>query len=563
MAKKDKKNSSNKEVKINPWVVFTGFLAISIIVFKPCFSALLTNWDDGSYVTDNLLIRSLSLKDIFSAFVVGNYHPITMLSYALEYHFFKINPTVFHTTNVLLHAVNSFLVFILVQKITKQNFIALFTSVLFCIHPFHVEPVAWVADRKDLLATLFFLLGIRAYLQYIASSTNKHYFFVIMFFLLSVLSKATSVVFPIVLILLDYLLMEKIELKKWLNKLPLLAISIAFGFLAIKAQSDTPAMGVRVDYNFLDRFFLGCYSFALYIINAVFPIKLSAYHPYPVMQAGRFSFLVYLSVIPVIAVVGLLIYYLKQRHKLPFVLLTFFLVTIGLLLQFIPVGFAIIAERYTYLPFIGLFALIAFYWHRFAKQKKYFWIAPIMYSLVLAFISFDRCKVWQNSLTLWTDVIEKYDKAELAYLNRGIIYAGSGQIQKGYDDFNKAIESYPDYLQAYNNRGLAKYDLGNVQGSIEDFNKAIQIDSTFYESLNNRGLSFLTLKQHDKAFSDFNAAIKFKPDFALAYYNRGNAFAELGEIEKAKVDIQQAANLYKQQNNLQLANRVLNRFKEL
>src|ERR1043165_1538299 len=208
---------------------------ISFIAFLPVFHNGFVNLDDDKYIRDNPMLAVFNLKEIFSRYVEGNYHPLTMLTYSIEYQLFGLNAQGYHAVNLLLHLLNVILVFYAILYLSNKTEIALVASLLFGIHPLHVESVAWASELKDLLYTFFFLASYICYLRYIKEPKSKFYFYCLLLFLLSLLSKAMAVSLPLILLLTDYFKGRKLNVKTWLEKIPFFALSILFGIIAILA----------------------------------------------------------------------------------------------------------------------------------------------------------------------------------------------------------------------------------------------------------------------------------------------------------------------------------------
>jgi hypothetical protein len=269
--------------------------AAAVIITYICFSNALkndfTNWDDPGYVIDNALVKSLSfdnLKAIFSTYVMGNYHPVAILSLAIDFYFHQLDPHGFHATSVILHLINVLLVFLFVQKLSNRLIAAFIAAVLFGIHPMHVESVSWVAERKDLLYVLFYMASIIAYTLFIKKEKNKTVYYAasIALFILSLLSKGQAVTLPVILLLIDYYSSRTFDKKVFLEKIPFFAISIVMGVVAVLAQKESGAIADMPNHAWYDRIFFASYSFINYIWKMILPLNLSAYYPYPVKQGN-------------------------------------------------------------------------------------------------------------------------------------------------------------------------------------------------------------------------------------------------------------------------------------
>jgi protein O-mannosyl-transferase len=348
------------------YAIVGAIALLTWLFYKVSLDNLITNWDDPGYVRDNALIKDLSaegIKNIFSTPIMGNYHPLTILSYALEYSYAGLTPWLYHLDSVLLHIVVTVLVYCFVQLLTKRPVVAGITALLFGLHPMHVESVAWMAGRKDVLYGAFYMAACIGYLYYKRTSGSKKWLWyasVVFLFLCSLLSKPVAVTLPVLLLAIDYFENRKWNMGLLLEKLPLFGISIAFG---IKSMIDQKAFGSlatqNVHYNFFERLALGGYAFITYLWKAIIPVQLSCFYPYPPKTDNILPAYYYLYIVGALAVLfGL---WLLRRNKVVMFGAMFFLINIVLLLQFIPVGGAILADRYSYLPYIGLFFIGAWY----------------------------------------------------------------------------------------------------------------------------------------------------------------------------------------------------------
>ena len=247
---------------------------ISFIVYLPVLQNGFVNLDDDKYIQNNPMLAAFNLNEIFSRFVEGNYHPFTMLIYSVEYQFFGLNAEGYHAVNLLLHLLNVILVFYVVLYLSNKTEVALVASLLFGIHPLHVESVAWASELKDLLYTFFFLSGWICYLRYLKESKTKLYIYCLLLFLLSLMSKAMAVSLPVVLLLTDYFKGRKLNAKVWLEKIPFFTLSILCGVVAIFAQKSMGAIQDLDVFPLFQRMVFACYSFITYLFKLFIPVDL-------------------------------------------------------------------------------------------------------------------------------------------------------------------------------------------------------------------------------------------------------------------------------------------------
>ncbi len=526
-----KKNPLTAATAVKPerWKYHLALAAIVLISFIAYLPALHNGfqlaWDDTYYIRDNPLIYSFNLKEIFSRYVMGNYHPLTILTLATEYHFFGLNETGYHTVNILLHLLNVILVFYAVFLLNDKAGVALVASLLFGIHPLHVESVAWVAELKDLLYTFFFLAAYISYLKYLKDPQKNNFFFALLLFAASLLSKAMAVSLPVVLLLTDYFMGRKINRKTLLEKAPFFLLAIALGVVAIAAQKSAEVIQDITVFTLPQRIVFACYGFITYLSKLLLPLNLSAFYPYPVRNGVEIPIQYYTYILFFLGLAATIFFSLRFSKKIIFGM-GFFAVTIFLVLQLWSIGGAVMADRYSYVPSIGIFYLagegINLLW---IKKRK--WIAIIILSAFTVFFSvttYARCRVWKNDMTLWNDVISRYQTVSLAYYNRGLAFMNENKNIQALDDYNKAIELKPNYTAALVNRGNIMRDNNRHAEALNDYNKAIELKPDFPIAYFNRGILFTKEKRNDQAMNDFNKAIELNPEYYKAFSNRGNIF---------------------------------------
>lgn len=565
-------------------------LIITYISFSPSLKCDFTNWDDPRYVLENPLLKSTkseNVKEIFKTKEVSlNYHPLTILSLAMDYQKAKLDkPEVYHRTNLLLHMANTLLVFVLIYLFSNGRIeVAGFTALFFGIHPMHVESVTWIAERKDVLYTFFFLLSLITYLKF--SETKKWWFYVIalLAFTLSLLSKAMAVTLPVIMLLFDFLKGRKLEARLFLEKISFFILSLAFGIVALRIQSQG-AIAEFDTFTIFQRIMFASYGAIMYLVRLFAPVKLSAFYPYPNLDNnGNVPLEFYLAPV-ILLVITALVFWSLKRTKLLFFAFAFYLVSVAMVLQFISVGSAIMADRYTYIAYIGPFFCISLALSQLDKKyntvKWSGFAVLIVAALIFARITFERTSVWKNSETLWSDVISKYPTVEVAYKNRGNYYGQNGkhdlalkdydvylkmnqtdpniyvnfgnvmnlknQNDKALDAYNKALALDPNNFQALMNRGNIQGTLLQYDKAIADYNRVEQLDPSFTQLYFNRGLTWLNSGNAAKSLEDFNTVLKREPDNVPAWLNRGVAYFQLEKYQTALADFMQATKL--QSNN--------------
>lgn len=529
-------------------------VAVTFLALSPVLKNGFTNWDDGILLTDNAKVRSLtfgSVKGFFTEFHYALYHPLVTLSYAAEYRFFGYNPRVYHLVNLLLHLANCALVFYLVWLLgggaPPALPSALVASLLFGVHPLHVESVAWVAERKDVLYAFFFIGSLIYYAEYLKKGAGKYYWLSLAAFVLSVFSKPMAVTLPAVLLLLDYLLKKKITVS---DKLLFFAVSLIFSFATYSAQSK---LGNISGYTPLHNLLNASSGIVFYIVKTLVPVNLSCLYPSPENMGGVFRYLYYASPF----VVGLLAaaVYLSGKYTNKVIFgSAFFAVAILPVIHLIPAGYAVPADRNTYVPLIGLFYLAGEFFSRLyfsqprpgaavaaPARRSALALAAVVLTVVLSALSYKRAAVWKDSMTLWDDAVKNYPSSPApAYNNRGDAYNRAGDPEKAIENYTKAVESDPSFADAYFNRGNALQSSGELPRALADYNEAIRLEPKNPKAYVNRANVFASNGSKDLALADLDTALRLNPRFAEAYYNRGVYELERKEREKALSDFTEA-----------------------
>jgi protein O-mannosyl-transferase len=526
-----------------------AILAVTFLCYLPALTGEFVNWDDYGYVVDNTLIRGFSAENALSIFTkpeqMGNYHPLTMLTYNLEYQFFGQNPHGYHVTNILLHLINTALVFWLLTLVSQRS-VAIIVALLFGVHTLHVESVAWVSERKDLLYALFYFLALISYVKYVQSGgSRKMYAAALILFVLSVLSKAMAVSLVLVLPLVDYFQGRVFEKKIILEKAPFVVIAIVFGVVALYAQQSAKAIHGFAQNSFLDKLVYACYGLVMYLVKLVIPTHLSAFYPYPEKIGNVLPGRMWLYPLLVVAIAAAT-YYTMRRTRKVFFGMAFFLVTVALVLQVLQVGGAVMADRYTYIPSIGIFYLAAEGFNRLRDNRRLRLALTAMLTLYfgwLCVLTWGRAGIWHDSLILWTDVVGKYERIPFAFANRGYGYYKLGRYDEAVGDYNKTLELDPSDASTYHNRGVSYYRLRQYDLALADYNKALELKLDNGEVYNNRGAAFAALGRSDEAIADFTKAIALTPDYAEAYNNRGTEYAKARMFTAAIADFDKAIQL--------------------
>jgi len=501
--KKKKKNPATQRSRIYLFSSLFILLLVTFILYHPTVKHQFTNWDDPTYILENDHVKKLDLETVsyfFSNPSASNYHPLTMISLSLDYSLATdgsktsreavINPAPFHTTSMILFIIDVILVFLFVYLLTgRKILIAFVTAFLFAIHPMHVESVAWISERKDLLYGMFFLAGLITYVRFLQTSRRSYYLFTIVLFILSLLSKPAAVVFPLVCFAIDYYYRRKLTLRTTMEKIPMLLLAIAAGLVTYLIQSQN-AVADFSTFSLFQRILFASYGFIVYIYKLLIPVNLSAFYPYPSLSvSGYLPAIFYLSPLLVLILTGLVWFSTRFNRVVAFGYL-FYLFTIVLVLQFVSVGSAIMADRYAFIPCIGLFLVIGYYFdYIYVTGRKHLRILKVIFPLVLAVYSgvliittSNQIGIWKNSETLWSDVIKKYPTVSVAYKNRGQLYGKQNRNDEALRDYKVLIRLDSTDADVFSNLGNIYALKGDLPRAIEAYNHAIRLDSNTPEN---------------------------------------------------------------------------------
>jgi tetratricopeptide (TPR) repeat protein len=537
-------------------LIMAGIALVTYIFYKGSLENKFTNWDDLGYVLTNPLIKDSSSEGFWRLFnkealVMGNYHPLTIATYWYEYGKYGLEPHMYHVHSLLLHILCTFAVVGFIRVLTRNYTVALLVGLLFALHPMRVESVTWIAGRKDLLYGMFFMLACTTHLYYIRNQAGKKtlwYVATIVLFLISLLSKSVGVTLPVVLLLLDYYEDRKLDINLILEKLPLFALSVAFGLMAVYAQTDVGALGtLEVHFNPIERLALGCYALITYVWKAIIPVGLTNFYPHPMKISGSLPLNYYLYML---LLAGMLfgIWRFGRKNKTVVLGVSFFIINMLLLLQFISVGGAIIADRYTYISYIGLFLMAAVAVAKYMENNKPMANVILGVSVALClgygYMTNERNKDWYDSLTLWNDAIEKNPRSPLAYFLLGQEYytrfeasVKPQEKQKNGDSafyyFTKSVEMKPDYASAIVSQAEYLRSVGRIDESKVTYLRALSYDKTLKSAYMGLGVVYSIKQQYDSAGPAFRKALALKDFFPECHSNYANYLDILGKTDSA------------------------------
>ena len=541
MAKKKKieKHSHSKKptqtISSTPRWHLPFILILTAIIYLPTLNAGFVNWDDPDYIYNNYVIKDLShLTDFFTVPIQGNYHPLTMISLALNYAVSGYDAWSYHLLNLVLHLVNCFLVYRLSLLLSRNNIlIAFVTSLFFAVHPMHVESVAWVSERKDVLYTLFFLAGHITFTKYIDTGAKKEYWMTLLFLVLSLLSKPAAVIFPVSLFCIDILRSRAFSFKLFTEKIPFFIPALLMGLLTINAQKQIGATGEEY-FGLASNILFGFYGIMMYFFKLILPFGQSAFYPFPPINE-KLSAVYYIA--PLFTLLLALVTYITwKKHKAIAFGISFYIINLLLVLQVFSVGSAVIAERYTYVPYIGIFYIAGYLLNILVKKdirKSYQVAVPV--GVLFSILAFLQVQNWKDGAALWDNVI-KNQPSSRAYNSRGNLLRDEKKYAQALEYYTKAIQINKADHESFNNRANVYMDLNKFDSAYIDYKNALAIKPGYNVTYDNLGAMFAKKNMFDSALYYLNKAIQLNPDYKPPYNNRAVCYINLQRFDDAIKD---------------------------
>lgn len=543
--------------------ILASIIAIGALVHSSGLNNEFTNYDDDKNVTQNEDIYDIGAKNVYQFFTkdyMGVYVPLTMLSYAVDNKLWGMNANKFHLTSLVIHLFNVCLVYFLILQMVPRMEVAAIAALLFAVHPINVEGIVWITSRSSLLYSLFYLGALISYTYYVQKDKKVYLLFSFLLFIFSALSKNAAVILPLTLVLMDAYYKRKMTIKSVAEKIPFFIVSLGIGILTLRIRKDAGMIDMPFTYSFIDRFFLACYSLTIYLFHVIIPYNFSAVYSYPFKSANLLPPLFYIS--PVFLL--MIIYFLFKVKTFKRELLwggAFFLVNLLLVLStLLEDGF--IANRYAYIPYIGLFFIIGFLYSGIKGNtiRVNEWVKTLLPFILtacvflLSIVTFTRNEKWKDSITLWNDVLEKNPDCSFAYVGRANYKFLQKDLKGAIEDYTVALKLNPIYKPVYYFRSLAEYNNKDYKNAISDCSAAIRLDTNYALAYQQRGLILMEhIQDYSLAMRDFNKAISIKPT-DMAYNNLGILNGMLKRYPEAIANLNKAIEL-NPKNDIALKNR--------
>lgn len=533
-----------------------GLVVAVAIAYWPVHSFGFVRFDDPTYVTENPhIVNGVTWSAVKWAFTSGygaNWHPVTWLSHMLDVQLFGFDGGAHHLTNVLVHGLTTVLLFGALSRMTGALWRSAVVAGLFGLHPIHVESVAWVAERKDVLSAFFWMLTLWAYTAYVRRPRASAYVCVVASFALGLMAKPMVVTLPFVLLLLDVWPLNRLELREgwwtparsllW-EKVPLFALSIASSVITFLVQQRGGAVASGVRLPLVERLGNAVIAYASYLGKMLWPVHLAAYYPYPRILPSTAVLVsaLLLTAVSIAAIVG--------YRRRPYVLVgwLWYLGTLVPAIGIVQVGTQAMADRYTYIPLVGIFIILA--WgvpdalRRWPKMKIA--SAVVATGVLLSCAAVSRAQVyhWESSMTLWKHALDVTTDNYAAHTFYGNALASRGDVAGAIAEYTEAIRIRADYPEAHNNIGPALAAQGKLDEAVNHFTAAIRLRPNYADAYSNLGVALATQGKFDLAIDKYHESLRLDPDNARTHTNLGLALQAVGQTAEAARELELAVRM--------------------
>jgi tetratricopeptide (TPR) repeat protein len=520
-----------------------GLVLGTILVYTPVWLHDFVSYDDPLYVTENFHVKAgLSWQSVQWALTTGaasNWHPLAWISHMLDVQLFGVNAGAHHVTNLFLHIVDSLLLLGVLWRMSGAFGRSAFVAALFAFHPVHVESVAWIAERKDVLSTFFWMLGLWAYVDYVRTGRWRSYALVVVSLALGLMSKPMVVTFPFALLLLDYWpLTRPIERRLLIEKLPLFALVAVSSVVTFLAQSRGGAVSALAALPLPLRLANAVTAYFGYIEKTLWPAGLSVFYPYSREIGVRLA----AALVVLLAITAFTI--TQRSHRYLVVGWLWFLGTLVPVIGLVQVGLQSMADRYTYIPAIGLFVMIA--WgvpellRAVPKPRVTLIGASAAIIVALAIVAHAQVQYWRDSLTLWTHALQVTPGDSHVETALGSVLAEQGKTAEAAALYAAALQSDPQFAEAHNKLGVVLADQHRTADAIPHYEAALRIKPSLPEAHYNLGNALTAQGRFDEAIAQYRDAIRLRPDDPAAHSALGSVLDDQGHVDQAIAEYRQA-----------------------
>jgi protein O-mannosyl-transferase len=539
------------------WFVGSCLVLATLAVFRPACDSGFVNFDDNIYVTENpnlsLGLTGRGVVWAFTTFHAGNWHPLTWLTFLSEYQLGGLNPHVYHATNVALHVLNVLLVFVVWRRLTGAVWPSALVAALFALHPLHAESVAWISERKDVLSTLFWMLTLLAYSRYVTAPSWKWYLLVLALFALGLMAKPMLVTLPLVLLLLDYWPLQRRPVPVR-EKIPLFLVAAASCVATVYAQAQWSSIQSLQHFPFWTRLGNAVVSYATYIDQTLWPAGLASFYPHPGAALSVPRVAVAAALLAGITTIVLLS---ARRRAYLLVGWLWYVGTLVPVIGLVQVGEQARADRYTYVPLIGIFVMLSWGLADFVSPTRKRG-TPVVFCghrslaaavlagfilLSLGWVTNRQIAYWHDSITLWSHALDVDPANALAHYNLGIALEKEGKPDIAVQHYTATLEIQPSHAGAHTNLGVLLAERGFVDDAIQHYRAALKAEPGYAEAENDLGTALGQRDQLDEAIGHLQHAVALQPGYANAHYNLGFAFLQQARWPDAASALRRAVDL--------------------
>jgi protein O-mannosyl-transferase len=530
---------------------------VTLGLYLPVTHHPFVNYDDDRYVTENPHLRqgltAATVKWALTSTEQANWHPLTWMSHALDCSLYRLNAGGHHFTSVLWHVMNVLLLLLFLMRSTGQFGPSLFVAALFALHPIEVESVAWVAERKNVLCTAFFLLTLLAYGWYARTPDWKRYLAIVALFAAALASKPMVITLPFVLLLVDYWPLRRIGRSdsgihpaSWprliLEKLPLLALSAGSAFITMRAQKSGGAVRSVTEFSFGVRIENAIVAYAMYLWKMIWPWRLAPLYPHPGSSLAVWQ--VAVAALVLSAITALVITFRSHRYLL--VGWLWFLGTLVPVIGLVQIGEAAMADRYAYIPLIGIFVMIAFGVAEASRISRQLAVAAVTILLALAVLSWHQIRHWKNSVELWSHALAVTQHNFIAEDNLGGALILEDKEEEAHPHFEAAARINPRDPMSRSNLGAYFQTHNRLREAIAEYEVAVSLTSDpalLAQSYANMGAAHRMLGEDDQAQRTFEQSLRLNPNQFNAWLGLGLLAEKKGEVGEAITDLSHSVEL--------------------
>jgi protein O-mannosyl-transferase len=529
----------------HPRLVALLLALITLLVYLPVTHDDFLCYDDEEYVTHNRVVQHgltwAGVEWAFTTFHTGNWHPVTWLSHMADCTLFGLNAGAHHFVNALLHATNAALLFLLLWRLTRQIWPSALVAALFAWHPLHVESVAWIAERKDVLSTGFALLTLLSYVKFVQENCRSSYWFALVFFALGLLAKTMLVTLPLILLLLDYWPLARFPFSDfrrsfWSEKIPFFLLAAIFCVMTVLAQHSDHAIASLGQVSLAYRFENATVATVLYLLKIVWPADLAIIYPFTKIPLATV-----VAAVVVLVLISITVWRARLHNRCWLVGWLWFFSSLVPVIGLVQVGHASMADRYTYIPSIGIFIAIAFGLQDWFWAKKFFPVGAVLLVGVCALLTERQLVYWRDSETLFRHAIAVTPDNEFAHLNLGVALEQQGRTTEALAEYREVVRCNPSHYQIHFSIGNMLQKMGQPAAALVEYRQCLRLNPEIPALHNAAGCAQAAQGNFADALTEFAEAERLDSHYSQPHIELAKIYFRQGEDTQAKNELQAAA----------------------